>query len=39
MNGAHSKHHDLQVLLGGYVLGGLSAADRRRLEEHLPDCA
>lgn len=32
-------HQELQHLLGGYVLGGLSAADRHRLEEHLPDCA
>jgi hypothetical protein len=31
-------HQELQHLLGGYVLGGLSAADRHRLEEHLPDC-
>lgn len=39
MSGAHGEHHELQLLLGGYVLGGLSAADRRLLEEHLPDCA
>lgn len=32
-------HQELQHLLGGYVLGGLSASDRRRLEQHLPDCA
>jgi hypothetical protein len=31
-------HHDLQLLLGAYVLGGLSATDRHRLEEHLPAC-
>lgn len=32
-------HHELQLLLGAYVLGGLDAEDRRRLEEHLPECA
>jgi anti-sigma factor RsiW len=32
-------HNELQMLLGAYVLGGLDAADRRRLEEHLPGCA
>jgi anti-sigma factor RsiW len=31
-------HHELQLLLGAYVLGGLDADDRRRLEEHLPGC-
>jgi len=31
-------HHELQLLLGAYVLGGLDSADRRRLEEHLPGC-
>jgi hypothetical protein len=37
MTGTH--HHELQLLLGGYVLGGLSATDRRLLDDHLPDCA
>jgi anti-sigma factor RsiW len=32
-------HTELQMLLGAYVLGGLDAGDRRRLEEHLPGCA
>jgi hypothetical protein len=31
-------HHELQLLLGAYVLGGLDSADRRRLEDHLPRC-
>jgi anti-sigma-K factor RskA len=31
-------HHELQLLLGAYVLGGLDADDRRLLEEHLPSC-
>lgn len=31
-------HHELQLLLGAYVMGGLDADDRRRLEEHLPGC-
>ncbi len=31
-------HHELQLLLGAYVLGGLDADDRRRIEEHLPHC-
>ena len=34
-----SPHHNLQVLLGGYVLGGLDTSDRHWLEEHLPTCA
>lgn len=33
------NHDDLRLLLGGYVLGGLSAEDRAALEEHLADCA
>jgi anti-sigma factor RsiW len=32
-------HDDVRVLLGAYVLGGLSESDRRTLEAHLPDCA
>jgi anti-sigma-K factor RskA len=39
MSGAHGEHHELQLLLGGYVLGGLSATDRHLLEDHLPECA
>lgn len=31
-------HHELQLLLGAYVLGGLNMGDRRLLEEHLPVC-
>lgn len=31
-------HQELQLLLGAYVLGGLSATDRRRVDEHLPVC-
>lgn len=38
MSGTHGNHHELQLLLGGYVLGGLSSADRHLLEDHLPDC-
>jgi hypothetical protein len=34
MNG----HDELRQLLGGYVLGGLDAHDRQRLEEHLAGC-
>ncbi|MGM9471226.1 anti-sigma factor family protein [Pseudarthrobacter sp. YS3] len=30
---------ELHQLLGAYVLGGLDAADQRRFEEHLPECA
>lgn len=30
---------DLHQLLGAYVLGGLDAADVRRFEEHLQECA
>jgi anti-sigma-K factor RskA len=30
---------DLHQLLGAYVLGGLDAADLRRFEEHLQECA
>lgn len=32
-------HHELQLLLGAYVLGGLDSGDRRRVEEHVPGCA
>jgi len=32
-------HHELQQLLGAYVLGGLDSADRRRLDLHLLDCS
>ena len=32
-------HDDVRILLGAYVLGGLSESDRRTLEAHLPDCA
>ncbi len=32
-------HTRLRELLGPYVLGGLDAADRARLEAHLPTCA
>jgi anti-sigma factor RsiW len=32
-------HDDIRMLLGAYVLGGLSEADRRLLEAHLPGCA
>lgn len=39
MSWVGESHHDLQLLLGGYVLGGLDGADRRRLEEHLRQCA
>lgn len=35
---SRQPHHDLQLLLGAYVLGGLDAHDRRRIEEHLPRC-
>jgi anti-sigma factor RsiW len=31
-------HTELQLMLGAYVLGGLGAADRRLLDEHLPTC-
>jgi predicted anti-sigma-YlaC factor YlaD len=31
-------HDDIRMLLGAYVLGGLSEADRRLLEAHLPGC-
>ncbi len=33
-----TDHRDLQVLLGAYVLGGLDAADRARVDEHLRTC-
>jgi anti-sigma factor RsiW len=36
--GDRQAHQELQLLLGAYVLGGLDAADRLRLEEHLPHC-
>jgi len=38
MTNERLPHHELQLLLGAYVLGGLSSDDRRRLEEHLPEC-
>lgn len=31
-------HDDLRVLLGGYVVGGLSEPERDALEEHLVEC-
>lgn len=31
-------HDEVRLLLGPYVLGGLAAADRRKLEEHLSGC-
>lgn len=34
-----TEHDDLRILLGAYVLGGLDAASRASLEEHLPACA
>lgn len=34
-----TDHDDLRFLLGGYVLGGLGADDRHRLEQHLATCA
>ncbi len=33
------SHEELRHLLGGYVLGGLSPADRAELESHLTGCA
>lgn len=32
-------HDAVRMLLGAYVLGGLDAADRRTVEDHLPTCA
>jgi hypothetical protein len=29
---------DIHLMLGAYVLGGLSSEDRRRFDEHLPGC-
>ena len=37
--GERPTHQELQLLLGAYVLGGLDAEDRLRLEEHPPSCA
>ncbi|MEO3753282.1 zf-HC2 domain-containing protein [Streptomyces sp. B6B3] len=34
-----NSHDDTHLLLGAYVLGGLDAADRRRVEAHLAGCA
>ena len=31
-------HDAVRMLLGAYVLGGLDAADRRTVEDHLPNC-
>ena len=31
-------HDEVRLLLGPYVLGGLAAGDRRKLEEHLSGC-
>ena len=33
-----SDHNAVRMLIGAYVLGGLSDADRHTLEDHLPDC-
>jgi predicted anti-sigma-YlaC factor YlaD len=33
-----SDHDAVRMLIGAYVLGGLSDADRHTLEVHLPDC-
>ena len=37
-NDERPPHQELQLLLGAYVLGGLDAGDRRRVELHLPAC-
>ena len=34
-----ADHDAARMLLGAYVLGGLDAADRRRVEDHLSSCA
>lgn len=33
-----ASHDEIRVLLGGYVLGGLSSTDRRTFEDHLATC-
>ena len=33
-----TDHHATRMLIGAYVLGGLSETDRRTLEAHLPAC-
>ncbi|MFE0382345.1 zf-HC2 domain-containing protein [Streptomyces inhibens] len=33
-----TDHDDVRMLIGAYVLGGLSETDRRVLESHLPTC-
>ncbi|MFE7215605.1 anti-sigma factor family protein [Streptomyces sp. NPDC057611] len=33
-----TDHDDVRMLIGAYVLGGLSETDRRVLESHLPMC-
>lgn len=33
-----TDHDDVRMLIGAYVLGGLSETDRRALESHLPTC-
>ncbi|OIJ92798.1 anti-sigma factor family protein [Streptomyces colonosanans] len=33
-----TDHDDVRMLIGAYVLGGLSETDRRVLESHLPAC-
>ena len=33
-----TEHDSIRILIGAYVLGGLSEADRRTLETHLPAC-
>ncbi|MDI3418156.1 anti-sigma factor family protein [Streptomyces luteolus] len=35
---SRQQHEELRTLLGAYVLGGLGAADRERLESHLAWC-
>lgn len=34
-----TDHEHRKVLLGGYVLGGLTSAERDEVESHLPGCA
>ena len=34
-----TSHDEIRVLLGAYVLGGLSSVDRRAFEDHLATCA
>ncbi|MDI3385493.1 zf-HC2 domain-containing protein [Streptomyces sp. B-S-A8] len=35
---SRQQHEELRTLLGAYVLGGLGAGDRERLESHLARC-